>query len=141
MVWHCSILRLKRHCSSGRHASLHWAAGSDSVCIRFWFCSYACITCTCIYMHALLAMQHACRTDAGPADGPAPAAAGHCVPQLANTGMTMSVTAPVIAHVYLCACRSPEVLLGAKYGTAIDMWSLACVVFELVTGDLLFDPR
>lgn len=21
------------------------------------------------------------------------------------------------------------------------MWSLACVVFELVTGDLLFDPR
>lgn len=32
-------------------------------------------------------------------------------------------------------------LLGAKYGTAIDLWSLACVVFELVTGDLLFDPR
>jgi len=37
--------------------------------------------------------------------------------------------------------RSPEVLLGCKYSTPCDMWSLACVVFELVTGDLLFDPR
>lgn len=37
--------------------------------------------------------------------------------------------------------RSPEVMLGQKYSTPVDMWSLACVVFELVTGDLLFDPR
>jgi len=37
--------------------------------------------------------------------------------------------------------RSPEVILGAKYSTPIDMWSLACMIFELVTGDLLFDPR
>lgn len=37
--------------------------------------------------------------------------------------------------------RSPEVILGAKYDTSADIWSLACVVFELVTGDLLFDPR
>ena len=30
--------------------------------------------------------------------------------------------------------RSPEVLLGMKYSTPCDMWSMACVVFELVTG-------
>ncbi|KAI2504060.1 hypothetical protein MHU86_10422 [Fragilaria crotonensis] len=37
--------------------------------------------------------------------------------------------------------RSPEVLIGAEYDTSADMWSLACVAFELLTGDLLFDPR
>ena len=37
--------------------------------------------------------------------------------------------------------RSPEVILGTKYGAACDIWSLACVIFELVTGDVLFDPR
>ena len=37
--------------------------------------------------------------------------------------------------------RSPEVIMGAKYCTAADMWSLACVIFELVTGDFLFEPR
>lgn len=37
--------------------------------------------------------------------------------------------------------RAPEVLIGSKYDTSADMWSLACVTFELLTGDLLFDPR
>ena len=37
--------------------------------------------------------------------------------------------------------RSPEVILGANYDTSADMWSLACIVFELLTGDLLFDPH
>lgn len=37
--------------------------------------------------------------------------------------------------------RSPEVIIGANYSTCADMWSLACIVFELLTGDLLFDPH
>ncbi|XP_006458810.1 hypothetical protein AGABI2DRAFT_217668 [Agaricus bisporus var. bisporus H97] len=37
--------------------------------------------------------------------------------------------------------RCPEVILGAKWGTSADIWSVACVVFELLTGgDYLFDP-
>ncbi|KAF6742143.1 CMGC/SRPK protein kinase [Ephemerocybe angulata] len=37
--------------------------------------------------------------------------------------------------------RCPEVILGAKWGTSADIWSVACVLFELITGgDYLFDP-
>jgi len=34
-----------------------------------------------------------------------------------------------------------QVILGSPYNTSADMWSLACMVFELVTGDFLFEPR
>lgn len=56
--------------------------------------------------------------------------------------------------------RSPEVILGAKWGASTDVWSMACMVraaktcsvlsrlvdidlqvFELITGDYLFDPQ
>ncbi|KAG8763084.1 serine/threonine protein kinase, CMGC group [Ceratobasidium sp. 423] len=38
--------------------------------------------------------------------------------------------------------RCPEVILGAKWGTSADVWSAACVIFELLTGgDYLFDPQ
>jgi len=30
--------------------------------------------------------------------------------------------------------RAPEVILGAKYSTAIDMWSFGCILAELLTG-------
>ena len=37
--------------------------------------------------------------------------------------------------------RSPEVILGLNYDTSADIWSIACIVFELATGDLLFKPK
>ena len=37
--------------------------------------------------------------------------------------------------------RSPEVILGAKYDTSADIWSLGTMTFELLTGDYLFDPK
>lgn len=37
--------------------------------------------------------------------------------------------------------RSPEVLLGYHWGSSADLWSFACLIFELLTGDYLFDPK
>jgi len=37
--------------------------------------------------------------------------------------------------------RSPEVILGATWSTPVDIWSMGCMVFELLTGDLLFEPQ
>ncbi|AIO00576.1 serine/threonine-protein kinase, putative [Leishmania panamensis] len=37
--------------------------------------------------------------------------------------------------------RCPEVILGESYSTSIDIWSCACMIFELITGQFLFDPK
>ncbi|KAF3779519.1 Serine/threonine-protein kinase [Nymphaea thermarum] len=37
--------------------------------------------------------------------------------------------------------RAPEVILGYDYNEAVDMWSFACVAFEIATGDMLFEPK
>jgi serine/threonine protein kinase len=37
--------------------------------------------------------------------------------------------------------RGPETIINAGYDTSADIWSLACMIFELVTGDYLFDPK
>ncbi|KAM3122814.1 hypothetical protein CJJ07_001929 [Candidozyma auris] len=38
--------------------------------------------------------------------------------------------------------RSPEILLKHKtWGASADVWSIGCLIFELITGDFLFDPH
>jgi serine/threonine-protein kinase SRPK1 len=37
--------------------------------------------------------------------------------------------------------RSLEVIIGAGYDTSADIWSTACMAFELATGDYLFEPH
>lgn len=31
--------------------------------------------------------------------------------------------------------------MGVNYGPSADVWSFACMIFELITGDFLFEPR
>ena len=37
--------------------------------------------------------------------------------------------------------RSPEVILGLNYNETTDIWSFACMFYEMITGEFLFDPR
>jgi serine/threonine-protein kinase SRPK3 len=38
--------------------------------------------------------------------------------------------------------RSPEIILQHKtWGASTDLWSVGCIIFELITGDYLFDPH
>ena len=36
---------------------------------------------------------------------------------------------------------SPEIILGYDYNETIDIWALACIIFELATGDSLFETK
>lgn len=49
---------------------------------------------------------------------------------------TLTVLLPCSIH------RAPELLLGAKqYSTAIDMWSLGCIMAELLAKEPLFNGK
>jgi len=37
--------------------------------------------------------------------------------------------------------RALEVIIGAGYDISADIWSVACLAFELATGDFLFEPK
>lgn len=42
----------------------------------------------------------------------------------------------------MLSLRAPELLLGAKqYSTAIDMWSLGCIMAELLSKEPLFSGK
>lgn len=37
--------------------------------------------------------------------------------------------------------RAAEVVLGGKLGKPVDIWSTACITYQMVTGEYLFDPN
>ena len=51
---------------------------------------------------------------------------------------TTTLTEYVVTRWY----RAPEVLLGSKlYSTGVDMWSVGCILFELITAKPLFPGK
>ena len=37
--------------------------------------------------------------------------------------------------------RAPEVFMGGEYDRTLDVWSVGCIVYELITDRMLFDVR
>ncbi|RNF03793.1 putative protein kinase [Trypanosoma conorhini] len=37
--------------------------------------------------------------------------------------------------------RAPEIIIGLDFNTRTDLWSVGCMVFELITGEFLMDPK
>lgn len=71
----------------------------------------------------------------------------HYTCKLADFGLARSFRTPpapltaVDKDVVTLSYRAPELLLGAEhYNTAIDIWSLGCVLAELLTGRQIFRP-
>ncbi|KAM8867990.1 SRSF protein kinase 3-like isoform 1-T1 [Synchiropus picturatus] len=61
--------------------------------------------------------------------------------KIADLGNACWVHKHFTEDIQTCQYRSVEVLIGAEYSTPADIWSTACMAFELATGDYLFDPQ
>ena len=60
-----------------------------------------------------------------------------CEVKLIDLGSSCLITDPPAGYVQSRAYRAPEVVLGCGYGPSIDVWSVGCVVAELVAGRVL----
>ncbi|GAB5585002.1 SRSF protein kinase 3 isoform X3 [Prionailurus iriomotensis] len=67
--------------------------------------------------------------------------------KIADLGNACWVGSPCLQHKHFTEdiqtrqYRAVEVLIGAEYGPPADIWSTACMAFELATGDYLFEPH
>jgi len=60
---------------------------------------------------------------------------------LADFGNSCYVDKQFTDEVQTRQYRAPEVIVGNPYSTPIDLWSCACMIFELLTGEFMFDPK
>lgn len=61
--------------------------------------------------------------------------------RLIDLGSACYETRCIFKYIQSRYYRSPEVIMNLEYGTAIDRWSLGCVLVELHVGVPLFDGR
>nr|XP_057940878.1 SRSF protein kinase 3 isoform X2 [Doryrhamphus excisus] len=74
-------------------------------------------------------------------DGYTPATLNEATVKIADLGSSCWVYKHFCEAIQTRQYRSLEVLLGSEYGPPADIWSVACMAFELLTGDSLFDPK
>lgn len=61
--------------------------------------------------------------------------------KLCDLGNSCFADSPINDLIQTRQYRSPEVLLGLEYDFSADIWSLACMTFELATCNHLFNPK
>lgn len=61
-----------------------------------------------------------------------------CEVKVIDLGSSCFTTDHLTSYVQSRSYRAPEVILGARYDTRIDVWSLGCIAAELWTGRVLF---
>ncbi|KAF2087325.1 hypothetical protein K490DRAFT_12377, partial [Saccharata proteae CBS 121410] len=62
----------------------------------------------------------------------------HSEIKVIDFGSSCFETEKVYTYIQSRFYRSPEVILGMSYGLPIDMWSLGCILAELLTGSPIF---
>ncbi|KAM3185362.1 hypothetical protein ACTXT7_006494 [Hymenolepis weldensis] len=63
---------------------------------------------------------------------------GYTNVKVIDFGSSCRVGQNIYAYIQSRFYRAPEVIFGCEYDTAIDMWSLGCIVAELLTGSPIF---
>ncbi|NWY11627.1 SRPK kinase, partial [Aphelocoma coerulescens] len=61
--------------------------------------------------------------------------------KIADLGSACWTYKPFSKEIQTQPYRALEVLLGLDYSTPVDIWSTACLAFEMATGECLFDPQ
>lgn len=68
-------------------------------------------------------------------------ASKHFRAKVVDLGNACPESRPFTDDIQTIEYRSPEVVLGAAFNSKADLWSAACMAFELITGEYLFDPQ
>jgi len=61
--------------------------------------------------------------------------------KLADMGTCLTIDDKKRKHIQTRHYKSPEVILRIGYDTKADMWALGCTIYEMLTGDVLFNPN
>ncbi|KAM4722771.1 SRSF protein kinase 3-like [Rhinophrynus dorsalis] len=61
--------------------------------------------------------------------------------KIADLGSSCWTYKPFSEEIQTQQYRAPEVLLGSGYSTPADIWSTACMAFEMATSFYLFEPQ
>jgi len=64
----------------------------------------------------------------------------NCCVKLTDFGLIQYMNDELDPSIQTRYYRSPEIILGYPFNETCDLWSLACITYELLTGEILFHP-